>query len=592
MNVDRRREVHIITHSASMAAAYGNDVFVEGITLRPHQKASLDKCIEFEQREFHAVSDSHRIHSQIGIMGDKPGSGKSFVISGLCGGASIPPLVRHDVVVHSEGNLMSTYDLSRKGYIAVATNVLVVPPNLVNQWESHLKMHTDPMKLKWHTIARKKQFDSFVEHVDAEGRMIIGRHDLVMVTTTFYERLTWLLQETHVVVRRIIFDEADGMFGLPDCTPRYNFCWFVTASYRNLTHDSYPPVVRRQTGKGLIHKIFVDLRNRLSTRKLQTLVVRNRDSFVDASFLLPPVVNRVLNCPAIENVDRHIMEYLRAGDIEGALSYIKVDNIGSQREVTQRLVSRYEERMRVIEHIEEKKEREELDSLRCRVSAIQSRIGKDPSTCAICYDTIPDHIIRAVTSCCTQMYCFHCISRWIATSHACPLCKQDCSSSSALMIIKDDHDKTPVKRRNSTKLHNFQDAIRAMSLGEGGTDDNKRHSKVLVCCDNDTTTSMEKISSVLCALNIRFGVLKGTANSIQKELDDFNASRGCSHVLLMDSVHYGAGLNLHNATDVILFHRSENELERQVIGRAQRPGREEALRVTYILYENENEIVK
>jgi SNF2 family DNA or RNA helicase len=56
---------------------------------------------------------------------------------------------------------------------------------------------------------------------------------------------------------------------------------------------------------------------------------------------------------------------------------------------------------------------------------------------------------------------------------------------------------------------------------------------------------------------------------------------------MMNAKHYGSGLNLQMATDVIIYHEMQKELETQVIGRAQRLGRNEPLMVHYLLHENE-----
>ena len=59
-------------------------------------------------------------------------------------------------------------------------------------------------------------------------------------------------------------------------------------------------------------------------------------------------------------------------------------------------------------------------------------------------------------------------------------------------------------------------------------------------------------------------------------------------VLLINSKHYGSGLNLENTSDIILFHKFEDQIEKQVIGRAQRTGRKTPLKVWYFLNQLEN----
>ena len=49
-----------------------------------------------------------------------------------------------------------------------------------------------------------------------------------------------------------------------------------------------------------------------------------------------------------------------------------------------------------------------------------------------------------------------------------------------------------------------------------------------------------------------------------KETDDLNC-------LLLNSTNAGAGLNLENTTDPVLYHNMSSEVSIQVVGRAQRP---------------------
>jgi len=56
---------------------------------------------------------------------------------------------------------------------------------------------------------------------------------------------------------------------------------------------------------------------------------------------------------------------------------------------------------------------------------------------------------------------------------------------------------------------------------------------------------------------------------------------------MLNAINYGSGLNLHMATDIVIYHELDIELETQVIGRAQRLGRTEPLNVYYLQNDNE-----
>ena len=62
---------------------------------------------------------------------------------------------------------------------------------------------------------------------------------------------------------------------------------------------------------------------------------------------------------------------------------------------------------------------------------------------------------------------------------------------------------------------------------------------------------------------------------------------GRAPVLLVNSAFYGAGMNLECASDVVFMHSMAAATEKQVVGRAQRPGRVGRLRVWQLLYANE-----
>jgi SNF2 family DNA or RNA helicase len=55
----------------------------------------------------------------------------------------------------------------------------------------------------------------------------------------------------------------------------------------------------------------------------------------------------------------------------------------------------------------------------------------------------------------------------------------------------------------------------------------------------------------------------------------------------MNARHVGAGINLEAATHVVLYHRMNTELEKQVIGRAVRFERSAELRVVHLVHEAE-----
>jgi SNF2 family DNA or RNA helicase len=112
---------------------------------------------------------------------------------------------------------------------------------------------------------------------------------------------------------------------------------------------------------------------------------------------------------------------------------------------------------------------------------------------------------------------------------------------------------------------------------------NKINGKFLIFSNYDYTN--ENISKMLDEESIPYSRLMGNINVINKIIERF--SNGSIKVLLLNASNYGSGLNLQMATDVIIYHELDQELETQVIGRAQRLNRTEPLNVYYLLYEDE-----
>lgn len=75
-------------------------------------------------------------------------------------------------------------------------------------------------------------------------------------------------------------------------------------------------------------------------------------------------------------------------------------------------------------------------------------------------------------------------------------------------------------------------------------------------------------------------------NDINKNVFEYNY--GNTYVLLLNSNLFGCGLNLEITTDILFLHKTPHDLQTQIIGRAQRPGRKNKLYVWFIMHENEN----
>ena len=645
-----------------------------GVQLRPHQLTLAKRCAELEDGPVELsqpVSDtltrvaSNRggpqgdapgemrstLSTRVGVIGDKAGSGKSFVILGIVA-AGRATLASPDPIVRSFADDRVVLTTHRCQSSVVETTLLVVPHNLCSQWETYLMRwnaegNTSP--IRYAMVSRNKH----VLAIRQPGAL--DAVDLVVVTSTFYNAVAAVLsrglRERGARLRRVVFDEADslaisGLSMVDAC-----FHWFVTASYRNmifpfgdsselLTGDD-PTVVQRTTGvrsSGFIKSLWSDLGHTAMSRSVShVLVAKNSNAYVDASMRLPetdeieiacraPAALRVLS--GVVGIDRAVMQSLNAGDVESALQHVDPANRGSEDNVIRVLIARLEreahnfdvriaslEGMAYAAETLRDAERSRLerrrDDVRRRVESIRERVaGAD--VCSICYETFSN---KAVAPCCSNAFCFECISKWLLGgeetqrhAHAfpgravrpgvCPLCKSDVAVRD-LLVVTASHSELSVDGggdASSSNSHPEADgSVEKTTSPDKCKIDNLEailhdrccrgpgRSKVLVFSSFEN--SFGDIVRVLERLNIKHRFLKGnhfTIAGIEREY-----RQGDLDVLLVNTSHCGSGLNLENTTDVIMMHKFDTDIEHQVIGRAQRCGRTAPLKVWYLLHDNE-----
>lgn len=445
---------------------------------------------------------------------------------------------------------------------------------------------------------------------------VIADYNLIVVTSTLYNKLASFLNLYKVKLQRAIYDEVDNL-NVPGCKEvQANFFWFVTASYGNIIYpkglNKYESSIGRYVWyangikhSGFLKNILMDLYYNVSRNLMKVLVVKNRESYVETSLSLPEMVSHYIHCrtPYAINVlnglvDRTILNYLNADDIQGALQYVSSSHKSNEDNIIARVIDKYTrqatninlqintareylydteaERTEALSRLEK-----QLDQVQKKIDAITERI-KNNDLCTICYETVDK---KTVTSCCQNTFCFKCINLWLAQRRLCPLCKIPMDITQLYVIDNDATDFT----EEDVKVDESIDATKP------NANNDKYQNLELILCNMNVDAkllifsayenSFTNVIPILQKLNIKFDFLKGNGYQIQATIDRYK--NGDVKVLLINTRQYGSGLNLENTTDMILFHKFDTEIEKQVIGRAQRFGRKQQLNVHYLLYENE-----
>lgn len=573
------------------------------IQLFPHQLTMIHRMRELEQSSVNVsvpqVAEqlsllqpngyAFEIRSRIGVLADKVGAGKSYeILSMVLQDAEYPIDNNHSLDHISRSFCNDRLILTSKAVTSMILpmSIIVVPHSLIKQWTQYIT-HAIGTKLNVGIVSRGKHLPI---NVDA--------FDLLLVSTTYHNELAHYMKNK--VVRRVIYDEADSI-RIPNCR-RINasFHWFSTASYVNLLR-------RDIRSSGFIRNIFCDLGSSDLSRLLaHVIILKNDEAFVDASLNVPPISNHVVMCrsPMSLNVlhgmvDMHVIECLNAGDVTSAIQQISPSCRQSQSNIITILIEKLTAQLhnlRILKQnletmhfdtledreVEDKRLSEKISALVAKISAIKTRIVENDS-CCICFNPIMN---KTILPCCSNSYCFSCIMRWASLKPTCPLCKSNLSTSNIFVVSEsnvnyDTEDHSGSSSISHATLPDKMESLKQILQERVREDECGR----MLLCSGFDNTFCNLIIPLLNELQISFRSLKGNQDTMEGILRDFKS--GLVRVLLINPNYYGSGLNCEMATDIILMHKFSQQLEQQVIGRAQRVGRSAPLNVWSLRYDNE-----
>ena len=149
------------------------------------------------------------------------------------------------------------------------------------------------------------------------------------------------------------------------------------------------------------------------------------------------------------------------------------------------------------------------------------------------------------------------------------MCRATVTSTSMNII----HDKK-IERKNDkpTKMEALQNILKQ-----------RGDMKTLIFSSYDNT--FHAIEKSLNDNKQKYCKISGNTNQINATIEKYKS--GKVNILLLNSSHFGSGLNLQMTTDIVFFHKMSKDLEQQVIGRGQRYGRTSTLNLHFLCYDNE-----
>lgn len=601
--MDMNSRLNFLEHGTISSSSLSDEQPVRmKLQLKPHQRSVLHHMRQLEEGGV-VHEQGKTVTSTLGLLCDKVGSGKSMeVLARLCQRPLLSPRPQVQVGLCLEAVHVSVS--STTNYRFVPTNLLVVPHGLISQWRGYVEQHTD---LSMFVLQRRSQIEE-VERWTEPGDF----PELLLCSSTMCKPLACQLGHLCVQFSRIIVDECTTI-NLPGCPVLLGcFHWLISSSVHSVLFPSGSYVVLSNEGRNWERR-FCDrmqrtgfLKNVLSNLEYfpstPAIFLRCTENFIDQSFQLEPPVRSSHLCrpPAYMSVvdgiaSAEVTRMLHAGDVEGAVQLLPcprgtVDNL-LQRLTTDlegrqlRCAARVEYYRQLLAgnldplqrpHVEQRHQEVQasLEQLKTQQRTIAVRLNHyEEEACPICFE-VPTH--AAITGCCKHVFCVSCLQRSLAMSRCCPYCRQATDEQSMILITDDNTMEEDSSEAPLTKAEKTMQILQNAEAASPGT------SRFLIFSNYE---SFGKLQENLTEAGIAHSKLCGTGAAIQRQVRLFE--EGKTPVLLLNATHYGAGLNLQKASHVILMHRMCADMEGQVIGRAQRTGRQGVLQVIQLLHPGE-----
>lgn len=607
------------------------------INLKEHQKSLIYAAINLEKSSNIVCITTEEINyqSNIGIIADNVGSGKSIGILGLI---SLKPtleegLFPNEYTIHDGWGFISFIKQTKSKIIN--SNVILVPHTIINQWENYITKYT---KLSYLKINSNKSSVFSMDKLENSTIVLVSNNFF----SNFIDQLHLLYNKLHLIFDRFIIDEADNIkFGV-NTHIKSRFTWFITSSLANLLFPSGCYTIRKndvihfslQTQnlseieehhfidneikyvhtKGLNYKNFIrSIFEKISVSSndiipiIKSICIKHSDNYVSDSFKLPNpnfiiykcitpynigFLSNISNSDSLNHLKRELMIYINANDISSLKEKLgfKVESCETiSNMISSNLKKSLENEKKHYIYINsldidntDKSERllkidNKIKDLENSITHVLDRVNIDKnSVCPICCDDISKPIASVV--CCHRLFCMNCITGYFNSKPnkigECPFCRTKIGFE-GIMIMEDNINSGESNKNN---LLSKQDLFIKLIL-------ENKEKKWLVFSEFDAT--FNSLLDNLSNNGISFSKICGTASHIDNIINNFK--NGSINVLLLNAVHFGMGINLEMATDVLIYHKLSYEIEKQVIGRAQRPGRCETLNVHFLCHDNELE---
>jgi SNF2 family DNA or RNA helicase len=504
-----------------------------------HQKKMLAKCLQIEdkfnelessRKKSTAVNNAQEINDvpqTFGIMGDKPGTGKTLAAIAL---------------------ILS--DLRKNTNVC---NLIVVPQNIFSQWDNAIKSFCDLDKVRYKTFTNYEDISKLYASPD-----VLKTADILLTTSLYYHMISGTLNTLNktcgLKIGRVFFDEIDSINSMLREPVGSNFTWFISASYKGDKIGPYKldkpadrtckceeavidasfnlktPINTSYNCKSLFTEMIKDIMPAKKIAELNALdfntniykfvniVPRNEKDFVG---LLLRDIEEIFNY-ATNNITSLMCarkQIEECGFYNGPILHHKIASIMTQ-------VNDSNNNIRASKELKE---------------TIHKRL-KELQICPISLDDL-ETVDKVISKCCQTPY-----SRNVSeklNKFKCLVCTSDLQYPEGFIaekkaVLRNKTVKEKVVKDTKFKIDVFKELISGMPL----------NSKVIIFSDYpEVFKTIEIYFSEKCIKSVTLD--GGSISEIDKSVGLYK--NGDSMVLLADSSMYGCGMNFENTTDIIFI---------------------------------------
>ena len=298
---------------------------------------------------------------------------------------------------------------------AIKTNLIIVPHNIITQWESVFEYSNllTFVVSKHIDIEHLEYEDNIFENTEVDSDNIfnetncVSYYDCIIVSATMFDKF----YEKFINIKwaRMIIDEIISIKLPSNIEFKCNFIWFLTATPGGIKY------IRRKYIKTLI--------SAASDYLINNIVVKNNDDYIDESMNLPFIKQIKIKCltPTELNiikgyVDQEIITMLNAGNIQDAITKLNCKKETSETKIeviTKKIKKELHNKKQELDYEQkripddEKIHEEKIKKIQIKIlelenkyTGIEDRVKSfKQNNCPVCYDNLE---IPMLTKCCNN----------------------------------------------------------------------------------------------------------------------------------------------------------------------------------------------